>query len=190
MFASHTWQLKTLIQCDVCFKFFPNAATLAKHQAAENQGEDRPGSRSHLGPDVYFLLTSIHTHTHTISSCRPGAAAHCPYCAAVLGKEELQEHISSQHQCGEALGCPLCSALCRSHTELQEHLMSAHVEQESAEVPPATSHTVRTHKTPVNNQLHSCFSLITVDFRMSIQPIINTPEGGPGRSHDQVLVQY
>ncbi|XP_011615341.1 zinc finger and BTB domain-containing protein 40 isoform X1 [Takifugu rubripes] len=110
VFASHTWQLKTLIQCDVCFKFFPNAATLAKHQAAENKGQ--------------------------------GAAAHCPYCAAVLGREdELQEHISSQHQCGEALGCPLCSALCRSHTELQEHLMSAHVEQESAEEPSATSHT-------------------------------------------------
>lgn len=45
MFASHTRQLKTLIQCDVCFKFFPNAATLAKHQAAEHQGENRPGSR-------------------------------------------------------------------------------------------------------------------------------------------------
>lgn len=48
VFASHTRQLKTLIQCDVCFKFFPNAATLAKHQAAEHQGEDRPGSKPHL----------------------------------------------------------------------------------------------------------------------------------------------
>lgn len=44
VFASHTWQLKTLIQCDVCFKFFPNAATLAKHQAAENQGQDHTWS--------------------------------------------------------------------------------------------------------------------------------------------------
>ncbi|XP_035517546.1 zinc finger and BTB domain-containing protein 40 [Morone saxatilis] len=41
VFASHTRQLKTLVQCDVCFKFFPSAASVAKHQAAEHQGEDR-----------------------------------------------------------------------------------------------------------------------------------------------------
>ncbi|CAF92175.1 unnamed protein product, partial [Tetraodon nigroviridis] len=117
VFASHTRQLKTLIQCDVCFKFFPNAATLAKHQAAEHQGA-------------------------------AAAAAHCPYCTVVLGREEeLQEHISSQHQSGQALGCPLCSALCGSHAELQEHLLSAHVEQEAGEEQPGNTHTVKTPET-------------------------------------------
>lgn len=40
VFASHTRQLKNLVQCDICFKFFPTTASLAKHQAAEHQGED------------------------------------------------------------------------------------------------------------------------------------------------------
>ncbi|KAM7402792.1 hypothetical protein PAMP_018003 [Pampus punctatissimus] len=40
VFANHTRQLKTLVQCDVCFKFFPSAASVAEHQAAEHQGED------------------------------------------------------------------------------------------------------------------------------------------------------
>lgn len=67
---------------------------------------------------------------------------------AVLGRqEELQEHIGSQHQSGEALGCPLCSAVCRSHAELQEHLLSAHVEQEGGEEQPGNSHTVKTSET-------------------------------------------
>lgn len=39
VFASHTRQLKNLVQCDICFKFFPTTASLAKHQAAEHQGE-------------------------------------------------------------------------------------------------------------------------------------------------------
>lgn len=43
VFASHTRQLKTLVQCDVCFKFFPSAASVARHQAAEHQGEDHTG---------------------------------------------------------------------------------------------------------------------------------------------------
>lgn len=158
MFASHTRQLKTLIQCDVCFKFFPNAATLAKHQAAEHQGEDRPAPRAGAfrgSPSArrrpepnWFIPVSQRPHLSAVCPRRPGAAAHCPYCTAALGgEEELQEHIGSQHQSGEAPGCPLCSALCRSHTELQEHLMSAHVEQESGEEPPAAARTVGIQKT-------------------------------------------
>uniref|UniRef100_A0A672Y884 Zinc finger and BTB domain containing 40 n=1 Tax=Sphaeramia orbicularis TaxID=375764 RepID=A0A672Y884_9TELE len=34
VFANHTRQLKALVQCDVCFKFFPSASSLAKHQAS------------------------------------------------------------------------------------------------------------------------------------------------------------
>ncbi|XP_008319194.1 zinc finger and BTB domain-containing protein 40 isoform X2 [Cynoglossus semilaevis] len=37
VFASHTRQLKILVQCNVCFKFFPNTACLAEHQASEHQ---------------------------------------------------------------------------------------------------------------------------------------------------------
>ncbi|XP_063766346.1 zinc finger and BTB domain-containing protein 40 isoform X2 [Eleginops maclovinus] len=66
-FANHTRQLKTLCQCDVCFKFFPNAASVAKHQAAEHQG----------------------------SSAAVLTCPYCP--AVLGGEEELQEHISSQH---------------------------------------------------------------------------------------------
>ena len=43
VFASHTRQLKTLVQCDVCFKFFPSTASLARHQAAEHPSEHHTG---------------------------------------------------------------------------------------------------------------------------------------------------
>ncbi|XP_054472521.1 zinc finger and BTB domain-containing protein 40 isoform X2 [Anoplopoma fimbria] len=120
VFANHTRQLKTLVQCDVCFKFFPSAATLAKHQAAEHQG-----------PVV-----------------AAAAAVQCPYCPAVFGgEEEMQEHIVGQHvvQSAEAFSCPLCSLVCSSQLELQEHLLSCHMEtqeeQEAREEQASTSHT-------------------------------------------------
>ncbi|XP_075996347.1 zinc finger and BTB domain-containing protein 40 [Genypterus blacodes] len=106
VFASHTRQLKTLVQCDVCFKFFPSASSLSKHQAAEHQG-------SAAG-------------TTSCSVCQ----------AAFGGEEELQEHISSQHQSAQSappFGCPLCSLICSSHLELQEHLLSYHMEGEVRE---------------------------------------------------------
>uniref|UniRef100_A0A3Q0RM97 Zinc finger and BTB domain containing 40 n=1 Tax=Amphilophus citrinellus TaxID=61819 RepID=A0A3Q0RM97_AMPCI len=102
VFASHTRQLKTLVQCDVCFKFFPSAASLAKHQTTEHQGEDNTPS-----------------------------VVRCLYCKTVLGgDEEMQEHICTQHisQSSEAFSCPLCSLLCTSQMELQEHLISCHME--------------------------------------------------------------
>ncbi|XP_034021414.1 LOW QUALITY PROTEIN: zinc finger and BTB domain-containing protein 40-like, partial [Thalassophryne amazonica] len=37
VFANNTRQLKTLFQCETCFKFFPCASIMAKHQAAEHQ---------------------------------------------------------------------------------------------------------------------------------------------------------
>nr|XP_046237521.1 zinc finger and BTB domain-containing protein 40 [Scatophagus argus] len=114
VFASHTRQLKTLVQCDVCFKFFPSAASVAKHQAAEHQGS-------------------------------AASAVHCPYCQAVLGgEEEMQEHISSQHVSEQS--CPVCSLVCTSQVELQEHVISFHMEpqeeQEAPEEKASTSQTV------------------------------------------------
>ncbi|KAG7494960.1 zinc finger and BTB domain-containing protein 40 [Solea senegalensis] len=95
VFASHTRQLKTMVQCDLCFKFFPGAAILAKHQAAEHQ-------------------------------------------AVLEGEEELQS--------GEESRCSLCTALCSSQQELQEHMLSCQVEvreqQEDTEEKVSTSHTV------------------------------------------------
>ncbi|XP_059185010.1 zinc finger and BTB domain-containing protein 40 isoform X2 [Centropristis striata] len=118
VFANHTRQLKTLVQCDVCFKFFPSAASMAKHQAAE------------------------HTGSATVGTQCP----YCP--AVLSGEEEVQEHISSQHasQCSEVFNCPLCSLVCSSHLELQEHLLSCHIEtqeeQEASEEQASTSNTV------------------------------------------------
>nr|XP_033482541.1 zinc finger and BTB domain-containing protein 40 isoform X1 [Epinephelus lanceolatus] len=118
VFANHTRQLKTLVQCDVCFKFFPSAATVAKHQAAEHQGS---------------AASALH-------------CPYCP--AVLGGEEEMQEHVSSQHvsQSSEGFSCPLCSLVCSSQLELQEHLLACHVdaqeEQEVREEQASTSHTV------------------------------------------------
>ncbi|XP_040015093.1 zinc finger and BTB domain-containing protein 40 isoform X2 [Xiphias gladius] len=118
VFANHTRQLKTLVQCDVCFKFFPSAASVAKHQASEHQG----------------------------SAASAVQCPYCP--AVLGGEEELQEHISSQHisQSSEVFSCPLCSLVCTSQLELQEHLLSCHMEaqeeQEAEEEQASTSHTV------------------------------------------------
>ncbi|XP_074505126.1 zinc finger and BTB domain-containing protein 40 isoform X1 [Sebastes fasciatus] len=118
VFANHTRQLKTLVQCDVCFKFFPSAASVAKHQAAEHQGS---------------AASAVH-------------CPYCA--AVLGGEEELQEHVSSQHvgQSGEAFSCPLCSLVCSSQLELQEHLLSCHIEtqeeQEAGGEQASTSHTV------------------------------------------------
>ncbi|XP_070759034.1 zinc finger and BTB domain-containing protein 40 [Enoplosus armatus] len=118
VFANHTRQLKTLVQCDVCFKFFPSAASVAKHQAAEHQGS---------------AASAVH-------------CPYCP--AVLGGEEEMQEHIGSQHvgQSSEASCCPLCSLVCASQLELQEHLLSCHMEaqeeQGAGEGGASTSHTV------------------------------------------------
>ncbi|XP_019959837.2 zinc finger and BTB domain-containing protein 40 isoform X1 [Paralichthys olivaceus] len=118
VFASHTRQLKTLVQCDVCFKFFPSAASVAKHQASEHQGS-----------------------AATALQC-----PYCP--VVLGGEEELQEHIGTHHisQSSEVFSCPLCDLVCTSQLELQEHLVSTHMgtqeEQESGEEKASTSHTV------------------------------------------------
>ncbi|XP_041639925.1 zinc finger and BTB domain-containing protein 40 isoform X2 [Cheilinus undulatus] len=118
VFASQTRQLKALVQCDVCFKFFPNTASLAKHQSIEHQGSE---------------AAAMH-------------CPHCS--AVLGGEEELQEHISSQHasQSSEAFSCALCTLICPTQLELQEHLISYHMgaqeEQEATEEQASSSHTV------------------------------------------------
>lgn len=44
VFANQTQQLKTLVQCDICFRFFPCASSLAKHRKAEHEGDRRNSS--------------------------------------------------------------------------------------------------------------------------------------------------
>ncbi|XP_056458947.1 zinc finger and BTB domain-containing protein 40 isoform X2 [Gadus chalcogrammus] len=102
VYASQTSKsLKCLVQCDICFKFFPNASSLSSHQALEHA--DSEGA----------------------------AAVRCPYCPALLGGEEgLQEHCTSQHFSpgGTAFSCSLCPLLCPSQQQLQDHYLACHVE--------------------------------------------------------------
>ncbi|KAK0139246.1 Zinc finger and BTB domain-containing protein 40 [Merluccius polli] len=106
VYASQTSKsLKCLVQCDICFKFFPNANSLNGHQMLE----------------------------HSDSAAMAVRCPHCP--AVFAGEEELQEHSSSQHFSpgGSAFGCSLCPLLCPSQLQLQEHYMACHmaeVEQE------------------------------------------------------------
>ncbi|XP_049589118.1 LOW QUALITY PROTEIN: zinc finger and BTB domain-containing protein 40-like [Syngnathus scovelli] len=117
-------QVKTLVQCDVCSKFFPCVSILAKHIEAE--------------------------HEDTAAS-----TLHCVHCQVVLagGAAELQEHNCSRHTKGAAHGvvCPLCTLVSGSQTELQEHLLSCHVEaqqtqvaEEASSAAVAAAHTVIT----------------------------------------------
>ncbi|XP_040890162.1 zinc finger and BTB domain-containing protein 40 [Toxotes jaculatrix] len=121
VFANHTRQLKTLVQCDICFKFFPSAASVAKHQASEHQGLEASEVQ----------------------------CPYCP--ATLVGRDEFQEHVNTQHvgqtsMSTEASSCPLCSLACTSQLELQKHLLSCHMEtqeeQEAGEEQASTSHTV------------------------------------------------
>jgi len=63
----------------------------------------------------------------------------------------MQEHLGSLHggQSAEAFSCPLCSLVCAAQLELQEHLLSCHMEaqeeqeeQEVEEEQASTSYTV------------------------------------------------
>uniref|UniRef100_A0A3P8UF24 Zinc finger and BTB domain containing 40 n=1 Tax=Amphiprion percula TaxID=161767 RepID=A0A3P8UF24_AMPPE len=94
VFASHTRQLKTLVQCDVCFKFFPSAASVAKHQAAEHQGSEASAvcclyCKAVLGGDE-----EMQEHI-----CSQGSEAFsCPLCSLVCTTQlKLQEHLLSCH---------------------------------------------------------------------------------------------
>ncbi|KAM9800403.1 zinc finger and BTB domain-containing protein 40 isoform 1-T1 [Syngnathus typhle] len=114
-------QVKTLVQCDVCSKFFPCVSILAKHIEAEH--EDRAAS-----------------------------TLHCVHCQVVLsgGAAELQEHNCSTKGAAHGVVCPLCTLVSGSQTELQEHLLSCHVQAQQTQVAEeassaaAAAHTVIT----------------------------------------------
>ncbi|KAM7006381.1 LOW QUALITY PROTEIN: zinc finger and BTB domain-containing protein 40 [Tautogolabrus adspersus] len=150
VFASQTRQLKTLVQCDVCFKFFPSAASVAKHQAAEHQGSEASAVR----------------------------CPHCP--AVFGGEEEMQEHISSQHvsQSSEAFSCPLCSLICPSQLELQEHLLSLHME--ATEEQASTSHTVVSADPSGSEEAESVISERQAQLAAAQQMFVALAGGGGG----------
>ncbi|XP_065811468.1 zinc finger and BTB domain-containing protein 40 isoform X1 [Labrus bergylta] len=150
VFASQTRQLKTLVQCDVCFKFFPSAASVAKHQAAEHQGSEALAVR----------------------------CPHCP--AVLGGEEEMQEHISSQHggQGIEAFSCPLCSLICSSQLELQEHLLSLHME--ATEEQASTSHTVMSADPSGSEEAESVISERQAQLAAAQQMFVALAGGGGG----------
>ncbi|XP_018517266.1 zinc finger and BTB domain-containing protein 40 isoform X1 [Lates calcarifer] len=173
VFANHTRQLKTLVQCDVCFKFFPSTASVAKHQAAEHQGEDNTG---------------LNREFNTGSAA---STVQCPCCPAVLGgEEELQEHIGSQHvsQSSEAFSCPLCSLICTSQMELQEHLLSCHVEaQEAGEEQASTSHTVISADPAGDEGAESAISEEQAQLAAAQQVLVALAGGREGASSAEVV---
>lgn len=65
VFANQNQPLKNLVQCDACFKFFPSAASLARHQTTEHQGEwgqsapspHTPAHHAELNPPEMLELT-------------------------------------------------------------------------------------------------------------------------------------
>ncbi|XP_075318002.1 uncharacterized protein zbtb40 isoform X2 [Odontesthes bonariensis] len=167
VFASHNRQLKTLVQCDVCFKFFPSAASLVKHRAAEHQDSE---------------VTAVH--------CQ-----YCK--AVLGGEEKIQEHICSQHvsQSSEAFSCPLCSLIGFSQMELQEHLLSCHMEtqqeQESGEEEQAsTSYTVISADSSGNREEGAESSILPEKQRplaSGQQVLVALTSGGEGRASGEVV---
>ncbi|XP_070707799.1 zinc finger and BTB domain-containing protein 40 [Pempheris klunzingeri] len=163
VFANHTRQLKTLVQCDVCFKFFPSAASVAKHQAAEHQGTAASSAR----------------------------CPYCP--AVLGGEEEMQEHMSSQHvgQTSEAFSCPLCPQGCASQLELQQHLLSCHLEnqeeQEAGEEQASTSHTVISADPTGSEGAESIIAEEQAQLAAAQQVYVALAGGREGRSSAEVV---
>ncbi|XP_077385620.1 zinc finger and BTB domain-containing protein 40 isoform X2 [Festucalex cinctus] len=123
IFGNPAQQMKTLVQCDVCFKFFPCASSMAKHKEAEHKGS---------------AASTLHC-----SLCQ----------GVFGGSEELREHIDSQHcTSAKHFICPLCTLVTTSQTELQEHLLACHLEaqqvQEEAAEEASGSQTVITVHDP------------------------------------------
>ncbi|XP_077582330.1 zinc finger and BTB domain-containing protein 40 isoform X2 [Stigmatopora nigra] len=101
VYANQTRQLKTLVQCDVCFRFFPCVSSLAKHIEIMHNGS---------------ATSSVHCPQCNVAFGRP---------------EELLEHVCSQHpESGNSFICPLCSKISISHEQLQEHILLCHMESQ------------------------------------------------------------
>uniref|UniRef100_A0A665TCA3 Zinc finger and BTB domain containing 40 n=1 Tax=Echeneis naucrates TaxID=173247 RepID=A0A665TCA3_ECHNA len=168
VFANHTRQLKTLVQCDVCFKFFPSTTSLAKHQASEHQGEDTRGNTF-----SYYQPTSA-------------LALQCPFCPAVLAvEEELQEHVSNQHICESSApaSCSLCSQVCTSQLELQEHLLSCHMDTQEEQA--STSHTVISVDLKGNEKADSVSSVEQVQLAAAQQVFVALSGEGEGEGEGE-----
>nr|XP_057934902.1 zinc finger and BTB domain-containing protein 40 [Doryrhamphus excisus]XP_057934903.1 zinc finger and BTB domain-containing protein 40 [Doryrhamphus excisus] len=118
VFTSQTRQLKTLVQCDVCFRFFPSSSSLAKHRKAEHEGS---------------AASTLH-------------CPHCQ--DVFGGHDELQTHINSQHEKSiKHWICPLCSQVSTSQPELQEHLLSCHMEAQQTQEEASQEQAPNTHTT-------------------------------------------
>ncbi|KAM6927803.1 zinc finger and BTB domain-containing protein 40 [Xenentodon cancila] len=170
VFARHTRQLKNLVQCDICFKFFPSAASLTKHQAVEHQGENHPDSEA--------------------------APMRCLYCKVELGDEEkIQAHVCSQRvsQTSASFNCPLCSLICVSQLELHEHLLSCHMgvqqELESGEEQQAsTSYTViSTDAAGTEEEGEECIIPPEEQLAASQQVLVALANGGDGATPGKVM---
>lgn len=119
MFANHTRQLKTLCQCDVCFKFFPSAASVAKHQAAEHQGSTAAALTCPYCPAVLGGEEELQEHL----SSQHLEASSCPFCSLLCCSQlELQEHLLSCHmEAQEEQGGEEEQEESSSHTETAAH---------------------------------------------------------------------
>ncbi|XP_029357207.1 zinc finger and BTB domain-containing protein 40 isoform X2 [Echeneis naucrates] len=155
VFANHTRQLKTLVQCDVCFKFFPSTTSLAKHQASEHQG----------------------------SAALALQCPFCPAVLAV--EEELQEHVSNQHICESSApaSCSLCSQVCTSQLELQEHLLSCHMDTQEEQA--STSHTVISVDLKGNEKADSVSSVEQVQLAAAQQVFVALSGEGEGEGEGE-----
>ncbi|XP_055077779.1 zinc finger and BTB domain-containing protein 40 [Periophthalmus magnuspinnatus] len=100
LFSNHTRQLKALVQCNICFKFFPNDESLAQHQAIEHEGSSGSALRCPF----------------------------CP--AAFAGQEWMQEHISTHHAEQSETMCLPCLELYATAQELQDHMLTVHMKDQ------------------------------------------------------------
>ncbi|XP_061689149.1 zinc finger and BTB domain-containing protein 40 isoform X3 [Syngnathoides biaculeatus] len=134
VFANQTRQLKTLVQCEICFRFFPCASSLAKHREAEHEGS---------------AASTVH-------------CSHCQ--VVFGGPEEMQEHMCSQYTTStNDFICPLCALVCTSEMELQEHLLSCHMgaqqtPKEGGEQEASSSQTVISPHHPEGEAVQSAAS--------------------------------
>ncbi|MED6262910.1 hypothetical protein ATANTOWER_029332 [Ataeniobius toweri] len=84
-----------------------------------------------------------------LSSASESAIVCCLYCKAELGSgDEAQEHVCSQpiSQGAGGFNCPLCSLIYVSQPELQEHLLSCHMDLEpESTTAQAEGHTSTTY---------------------------------------------
>ncbi|XP_062308957.1 zinc finger and BTB domain-containing protein 40 isoform X1 [Osmerus eperlanus] len=135
-------QLKTLVQCSTCPRFFPSPGSLAKHTRA-----DHPGMTEADGLVIGCDLSS------------DSSAVKCPYCPALFpSEEEMQEHASSEHfsQEGAAFGCSLCPLVCPSQLQLQEHFLSCHIGAlQDGEEEASTSQTTKEREDDTEQQVIS-----------------------------------